>query len=234
MSTESERIQILEMVAAGQISAAEGVKLIQALDSIPESVASDGAGELPAGTASPEAQWNAAPPPAAEPYSAPVEEPLPPQPESAPFQPQPGIRKWRNWWQIPLWIGVIITVFSAILMYLAWQAQQFSFLFVCSWFPFLIGVAVLALAWASHSARWLHVRVHQKPGERPQTIAISLPIPIRLTAWFLRIFRGRISGLEKINLDEMLLALENVSPEAPLYVSVDDDDDGEKVEVYIG
>jgi hypothetical protein len=82
----------------------------------------------------------------------------------------------------------------------------------------------------------LHVRVHQEPGEWPQTIAISLPIPIRFTAWLLRIAKPYIHnhGIERANLDELILALEKTSPDQPFYVKVDEGDSGEKVEVFIG
>jgi hypothetical protein len=36
------------------------------------------------------------------------------------------------------------------------------------------------------------------------------------------------------NLDEVILALDKTSPEQPFYVKVDDGEEGERVEVYIG
>jgi len=223
---ENERLQILEMVAAGQITAEEAVRLIETLhtpaEATPETLEGD---EPPEIVAAPMEDQ----PAAGESQAAGADEAA-----SPPLQSLPKLRQWRNWWQIPLWFGVAITVMGAILMYLAWQAQQFSFLFICSWLPFLIGVGVITLAWASRTARWLHVRIRQKPGERPPNIAISFPIPLRPAAWVLRLFRGRISGLEGANLDEMFQALAALSPDTPLYVEVDDNEDGEKVEVYIG
>ena len=70
--------------------------------------------------------------------------------------------------------------------------------------------------------------------EWPRNIAISLPLPIRLTAWIVRIFRPHIPNMEGANIDEMILALEKTSPTAPLFVQVDEGEDGERVEVYIG
>ena len=101
-------------------------------------------------------------------------------------------------------------------------------------FPLLFGILVISLAAASRTARWLHVRIHQEPGEWPKTIAISLPIPIRFTAWLLRIFKPQIDGMNDANLDEVVMALEKTSPEQPFYVKVDEGESGEKVEVYIG
>lgn len=163
-----------------------------------------------------------------------------PQPESAPLEkfagPQvdPALTKWRRFWWIPLWVGVVITVFSATLMYLAWSKGGFGFWFACTWFPFALGVLVMALAYASRTARWLHVRVHQKPGEKPQNISISLPIPLRLTAWFFRTFKGRIPKMGNTSIDELIIALEATNPDTPFYVEVNEGEDGERVEVYIG
>jgi len=228
MSNESERLQILEMIESGVISAAEGVRLLNALQG------RAGEGFAPALDASVEAN---APKEPAQPAEPEVVEEAPSsgtKSSSAPANFAPGIKKWRSWWWLPLSIGIGITVISGLLMFLAYQRSGFGFWFACLWFPLLFGVIVISLAAASRTARWLHVRVHQEPGEWPQTIAISLPIPIRFTAWILRIFRPHIPNMDKTSLDEVILALEKTSPEQPFYVEVDEGENGEKVEVYIG
>ncbi len=163
------------------------------------------------------------------------EEPLiPEEPPVEETGPDPAMQRFRNFWWIPLWVGVGITIVGATFMFLSYRAGGFGFWFACSWFPFLLGVLVLALAWGSRTARWLHVRVHQKEGDRPQNINISLPIPIRLTAWFIRTFGARIPGLQNTGVDEVIMALEKTSPNTPFYLQVNEGEDGEKVEVYIG
>lgn len=119
-------------------------------------------------------------------------------------------------------------------MFLAYQKSGFGFWFACLWFPLLLGVIVISLAAASRTTRWLHVRIHQEPGQWPQTIAISMPIPIRFVAWVLRTFKSHIPKMDKTNLDEVILALDKTSPDQPFYVEVDEGELGEKVEVYIG
>ena len=131
-------------------------------------------------------------------------------------------------------IGISITVVSGLLMFLAYQSRGFGFWFACLWFPLLFGVVIMSLAAASRTTRWLHVRIHQEPGEWPQTIAISLPLPIRFAAWVMRIIKPYIHNMENTSLDEVILALEKTSPDEPFYVKVDEGESGEKVEVYIG
>ena len=273
-----ERLQILDMIAQGKISALEGIELLRALEdeadlsrNIPAENRPEGDG-LPADElAAVEAQHPqeletrqanvfqteapqietvpAAPlppiietvtenpiPQAASEASQPIgSQATPAVVEDLPANPafDPRAKKWRGWWQIPLWIGVIATVLTGLLLYSIYHATGFNFWFACAWFPFMISVAIVALAWASRNAHWLHVRVHQRPGERPQNISISLPIPLTLMGWFLRIFRGKIPNIQGVNPDEMILVLNHVTPEKPFYVEVNEED-GERVEVYIG
>ena len=226
---EAERLQILEMIEKGVITASEGVRLLNSLEEEPD---------------------EAEPLQLAEPYAPSTgDQGSIPEPEIFDQAPNPevrtvstskefesGIKKWRSWWWIPLTVGIGITVFSGLFMLLAYQESGFGFWFACLWIPFLFGIVVITLSAASRTARWLHVRIHQEPGEWPQTIAISLPLPIRFTAWIMRIFRPHIhiDGMEQANLDEVFLALEKTSPEQPFYVKVDEGDSGENVEVYIG
>jgi hypothetical protein len=225
MMNEAERLQILEMIEKGIITASEGVKLLNSLPS------EAGEGETP-----PVGEFmDKAEPFEALPEPEVIQEPARPdrKPSVTPPEYKVETNKWRRWWWIPLSIGIGITVVSGLLMTLAYSYSNF-FWFGCLWVPLLFGVLVISLAAASRTTPWLHVRVHQEQGEWPQTIAISLPIPIRFTAWLLRIFKTHIDGREYKNLDEVILALEKTSPDQPFYVKVDEGESGEKVEVYIG
>ncbi len=226
MTNEAERLQILEMIEKGVISAAEGVRLLNSLQGEPE--------EVEAPQISPAAPSAYGPSPAPEVIE---EEPIPEtRPSAASTDFDAETRKWRRWWWIPLTVGLSITIVSGLLMWQAYQSGGFGFWFACLWFPLILGIIIISLAAASRTTRWLHVRVHQEAGEWPRTIAISLPIPIRFAAWVLRIIKPYIHNrdFEKANLDELILALEKTSPEQPFYVNVDEGDSGEKVEVYIG
>ena len=224
---ESERLQILEMIEKGVISAAEGVRLLNSLQGDTDEAATPSKSESLNTTSK-----------GSMAFSAPKVVPEPPPPESSAPSAQSGfdsgVRKWRRFWWVPLSIGIVITVLSGLFMFLAYQKSGFGFWFACLWFPLLLGVVVISLAVTSRTTRWLHVRVQQKHGEWPKTIAISLPIPIRFVAWILRIFRPHIHAMDKTNLDEVILALDKTSPDQPFYVKVDEDESGEKVEVYIG
>ncbi len=227
MANELERLQILEMIEKGVISAEEGVRLLNSLEGDQGEFVEDVAPQigLPSSSAS-----------SGTPTAEVVEETPISQEKTAPapFEYDQGVKRWRRWWWIPLTAGIVITVASGLLMFLAYQNSGFGFWFACLWFPLLLGVLVISLAATSRTMRWLHVRIQQEPGEWPQTIAISLPVPIHFVAWILRTFRSFIPGMDRTNLDEVIVALEKTSPNQPFYVRVDESGSGEKVEVYIG
>ncbi len=206
MSSDEQK-QILKMVEDGKITAEDAVNLMKALE---ESQSEDN---------------------------------VPPfEPESGPgvdSEPDPGLAatadKARSLWQIPVWIGVGITVLSAVLMYVAMTTAGYNFWFYCLWLPFLTGVAVIALGAASRTMRWLFVRVQQKPGEHPEKFTIGFPLPLHLAGWFLRNFGHKIPDLKKTNVDEIIQVLDATgTSDAPLVVNVEDDEDGERVQVFIG
>jgi len=148
-----------------------------------------------------------------------------------------GLEKWRRWWMIPLYIAIGITVLGGVFMLWAFQSSGMGFWFLCSSVFFAFGVIVLVLAAQSRNARWLHLRVKQKPGERPKNIAISFPLPMRLASWMIRVFGRFMPDMGGTSPDNILSALnavdETVSMENPIHIEVDDEN-GEHVEIYIG
>jgi hypothetical protein len=242
MSTKSERMQVLEMIENGLITPAEGAGLLDALGEA-EGVDQNSSVELDETnidiieTSVVVENKDQAFTQAKSANQFPPENEIPPsQTTTSPSGTfDPKLAHWRRYWMIPLWIGVGITILGGLLLFLAYQAGGFSFWFGCAWLPFLLGLGVMVMAVASRSARWLHLRVQQKPGERPQTISLSFPLPLHLAAWFIRNFGHHIPQLKNTGVDEMILALgKQTSPNAPFYVEVNEGEDGEKVQVYIG
>ncbi|MFU8773887.1 MAG: SHOCT-like domain-containing protein [Anaerolineales bacterium] len=228
MSSLNERLQILEMIDSGVISAQEGARLLGILEGqVDNSVGDDEASPSIHLTESSMQEPGDRPGTSA---GSVIDEP------SSNYKNfDAHIDKWKRWWMIPLWVGVGITIFGALLMFWAYQASGFSFWFGCAWLPLMIGIGAIILAWSTRTARWLHLRVQQKPGERPQSIAISFPLPLRLTAWFLRIFRNKIPKIGNSGVDELILAIgESTDSDNPFYIEVDEGDEGERVQIYIG
>ncbi len=136
---------------------------------------------------------------------------------------------WKKAWLIPFWAGTGILVLGAIMMGWAYSSQHF-FWFYCSWLPMLLGLLVLFLGWWSQNARWVHIRVNDASGSR---VAISMPLPLSLTGWALRVFGHYIPHMEERvleNMPDLFHALEK--EKSPMTVEVDEKD-GSRVRVYI-
>lgn len=135
---------------------------------------------------------------------------------------------------IPLGVGAFILLISAYWMYAGFAAAGLGVGFWLSWLPFLVGLVILYLGFEGLHSVWLHVRVRQKPGQRPAVIHISMPLPLGLISWVTRVFGGHLPRPGNQDIGEILAMVnQGITRETPLYVHVNGDDD-EQVEVYIG
>jgi hypothetical protein len=137
-----------------------------------------------------------------------------------------------------LWIGILFTVFSAWGMFAVQQSTGINFLFLCLGAPLTLGILMTVMGAGSRTSRWIYVnvdRTHSRDQDGPRKITIALPLPLGLVGWFLKHFGSRISGLRNTNVDEVLQAISMTkNMTEPLIVHVDDHEDGERVQVFIG
>jgi len=223
--TDQEREQVLKMIENGKISPEDGLKLMQMLDKSPaddEGLAAAAEKDLVSETE------------ATTPKTGDVA-----QQEKSNFATDARITHIkstvRRLWQIPLWIGVLITILSAWGMYTLVQAARLNFWLYCLSAPLLLGVLVIVAAIGSRKARWIFVDVHQKHGEKTARIFLGFPLPLKPAAWFLRTFGRYIPKLGETNVDEVIQVIEaGFTSEEPLVVNVDEGEEGECVQVYIG
>ncbi|MBN2386880.1 MAG: hypothetical protein JXB85_07660 [Anaerolineales bacterium] len=216
--TDQERNQVLKMIEDGKITPEEGLTLMKALEQNPGQ-AENAALPGPAGGASAEEAERKG--------------------EPSRMEADPRIAQVKSTaqrlWQVPLWAGVATIILSALGMYGLLRGPGMNFWFYCLSLPLLLGVLLVVAAVGSRRARWLFVDVKQKAGERPARIFLGFPLPLKLAGWFLRNFGHKIPDLENTNVDEVIQAVETgFAGDEPLIVNVDEGDDGEKVQVYIG
>jgi SHOCT-like domain len=142
----------------------------------------------------------------------------------------------RRFAMIPLWIGVFIAVLSAWGIYSVQQSAGVNFWFFCLLVPLLFGVLLIALGAGGEGSKWLYVNVDRRNAQDwPRNITLGFPLPLGLTAWFLRNFGQYIHGMEKTNVDEIIQILDATGKSgAPLIINANDNEDGEHVQVYIG
>jgi len=206
MSSE-ERRKILQMVEDGKISAEEAARLMRVLDEPAEEEME----VIEAGTGFSSERSNAA-------------------------EFEDVRRRAMRFAMIPLWIGVLFTILSAWGMYSIQQNAGYNFWFFCLGMPLFIGIVLITLGAGGMGSRWIYVNVDRTQArDWPKNITIALPLPLGLVSWFLKNFGSHIEGLKKTTVDEVVMAIAMTkSVKEPLIVNVDDTEDGERVQVFIG
>lgn len=209
MSSE-ERRKILQMVEGGKISAEQAASLMRALE------ADEAGTEVEVlGTESASGFTGAE--------------------SSAPEFEEVKARA-RRFASIPLWAGILIAVLSSWGIYAVQQSAGMNFWFYCLLLPLFLGIFLIAIGAGGQSARWLYVNVDRRYAhDGPRNITLGFPLPLGLTSWFLRNFGHHIHGMRNTNVDDIIQVLDATGKTGePFIVNVNDDEDGERVQVYIG
>jgi hypothetical protein len=201
---DEERLRILKMVEAGQIKADEAAELLAALGSQ-----------------------------AGEPVSP---EPATVEPASDRSAPPAGWgtppAHWSRFWIYPALVGGGLLAVGALIMGLVYAADAAPGWQVCGWLPIIMGLLVALLAWWSRTARWLHLRISEQ-GKRK--MMLSFPLPLTLAAWVVRIAQPFVPKLKETAVDDLIIALRDGTGRGePVFLDVEDDEEGEHVQVYIG
>ena len=232
----SERLEILTKIELGEITPEEGARLIQELDLKSDSASTNDPldqmqilekierGELNTEEALGLLQKKAGSA-GGEGVTIDFESNVPPNIS------EEELNKWKRWWMYPLYAGIAFIVLASYWMFSAYQTAGYNFWFFCSWVPLLVGVGIAALSWQSRDGTWLHVRVNSNT----ERVAISMPLPMGLASWGLRNFGRHIPEMKNVSLDEIVAALDSTAKSGqPFYVRVQDDEDDEQVDVFIG
>lgn len=211
MSSE-ERRKILQMVEEGRISAEEAASLMRALD---EDDIADGA-EVEVIETETGSGYERTEAPEFDEIKA----------------------RARRFSLIPLWVGVLLTVLSAWIIYAIQQSTGPNFWFYCMIMPLMLGVLLIALGSGGRFSRWIYINVDRrhrdaKPGNGPEHITLGFPVPLGFVGWFLGVFGHNIHGMNRGTLQGIIQMIEATKHTSePFMVNVDDDD--EHVQLYIG
>jgi hypothetical protein len=212
MSAE-ERRKILQMVEEGKISAEQAASLMKALEADPDRAPVEVIQAEPSYSASDDQS---------------------PASDASEFEDVKA--RARRFAMIPLWIGILIAVLSSWGIYSIQLNAGMNFWFFCLLFPLFLGVLLIVIGAGGQSSRWLYVNVDRRHAQDgPRNITLGFPLPLGLTSWFLRVFGPNIQGLKHTNVDDIIQILDATQKSGePFIVNVNDDKDGEHVQVYIG
>jgi hypothetical protein len=193
-----ERLKILEMLRAGEISPQQAMELLE------------GPGEeSPADTVASENQ--------------------------APGVPA-GVNGSGDWWIYPAAAGAVVMAMGAPLAALGLTKRLGLFWAVgCGWVPLLTGMLAFSIGVWSRGARWFHLRI-KNTETGGQTFALSLPLPLALTARLVRMVQPYVPQLQETGVDEAILALQDAiskDQDAPFYIDVSTGDQGEQILIWL-
>jgi hypothetical protein len=222
MTTSEERQQVLRMVAEGKITPEEGARLLAALGGNPTVV------DMP--SAAPDPQVDVPhieqPEPQHQAYTPEQEVVSPPPPIDA------HIPDTRHWWQVPFWIGAALLIAGAFTLAGALSSGAICTVMLCGLPLLMIGIVAVVVAWFARNGPWVHIRVkHKHPGDRD----INLSVPLDLGVMTVRVAEPFVPEMKNTGVDDVIVSLkDNVQKDKPLIIDVNDDEDGEHVQVIVG
>ncbi len=144
--------------------------------------------------------------------------------------------KWKNWWLIPFVIFTVLTVLAGFLVYNTYKAVHLG---VGFWFALLFLLLMLAgmiISLLSSNAPWIHIRIRKKGEGKGRNINLSFPLPLGAAFWVSKHVQGIIPPhLKDKDIPGTISSLkESITREDPIEIHVNDDDDDEEVNIYIG
>ena len=223
MTTNDERQQVLRMIADGKITPEEGSRLLAALGGgIPPELAAPAAS-----TEQPRDAPQAAQADSHQQAYTPEQEVVSPPP---PFDTK--MPDTRHWWQVPFWIGAALLVAGAFTLAGALSSGAICLVLLCGLPMLLIGILAVIVAWFARNGPWVHIRVkHNRSGERD----INLSVPLDLGVVAVRVAEPFVPQMKNTGVDDVIVSLkDNVKKDQPLIIDVNDDEDGEHVQVIVG
>jgi hypothetical protein len=225
MPTSEERQKILQMISSGKITAEEGTRLLNALSGNPQ----------PDQSTPPEQPQIAPPADRVEDTQAAQQEKAP-TPESEVIDPPPPIDtplpNTQHWWQVPFWIGLTVLIAGAFIVAGAISGGAWCLVMVCGLPLLFLGVIGIIVAWFAHNGPWVHIRVKKdRPGEH--NVNISVPLDLGVVA--VRVAEPFVPQMRNTGVDDVIVSLKNnVQRDRPVIIDVNDDEDGEHVQVIVG
>jgi hypothetical protein len=147
----------------------------------------------------------------------------------------PDYSHFRRMWRIPFLIAAGSLLFSGLGLAFIYQAGErvATLGFFCVWSIFLLAFLATLLLLLARRAPWLHLRVEEQQGPR---FAISLPLPLGLAGWILGVARRFVPKSQVAHLDTaeaFMAAMRDDPGREPIVIDVDDDDGG-RVQIFIG
>ncbi len=138
----------------------------------------------------------------------------------------------RHWWQVPFWIGAALLVAGAFTLAGALSSGAICLVLLCGLPMLLVGILAVVVAWFARNGPWVHIRVKN---DRPGKHDISMSVPLDLGVVAVRVAEPFVPQMRNTGVDDLIVSMkDNVKNDQPLIIDVNDDEDGEHVQVIVG
>lgn len=140
-------------------------------------------------------------------------------------------RNW-GWWIVPMALGLILTLAGGLWMRNDLGDGQIGVGFFLAWLVLIPGILLILLGWLVRNSHWVHVRVKSVGNYSNFDVRVNAPVPLEVADWVLRKFGARFSDKSNI-LSGVKDAFEQIRTNGqPIHVQAIDED-GDGVDVYV-
>jgi hypothetical protein len=150
----------------------------------------------------------------------------------APGAEQVAVFPRQRYWLYPMAAGIVLVLLGGTVLAATYQLSRPSLAtWLFGWMPLLLGLGTVTIAAWARTAHWFHLRVVN----RANSISVSVPLPLRLTALLLRAVRPFVPQLRETAVDELILSLqEGLEDDQPMTIEVEGEEGEEHVRIHIG
>ena len=155
--------------------------------------------------------------------------------EAKPHTPPPDLSRFRRWWGIALFVAAgsaFISGFGLVLMYQDRSSIAF-FGFLCVWTIFILALFITVILLITRRTTWFYIDVDDADGTH---FTFGMPMPLGWVNWLVGIGRPFVPAEQAGYLDTasaFVAAMKNDPDALPIVIDVDEED-GDKVVIYIG
>ncbi len=245
MSSQPERMSILDRLEKGEITPEEAARLLSAQESEPMKAAEssessmDVLGKLERGEISADEAAQRLKNGAQKKSNGTTDHSSTKQDFAEPvqireerFDPD---RSW-GWWFVPIAIGALLTLLAGLWMSTDARDGVFGLGFFCAWFPLAFGVLLIFLGVAARRGPWANLWINRRRRGGDTDLILNVPVPVGMAGTVLRTAGKHIPGLEEQDVEKLLDALQD-SRRKGEHITVQtrqDNDDEDIVDITIG
>jgi hypothetical protein len=140
-------------------------------------------------------------------------------------------RRVRPYWRQALFFGTIVMIVAGTVLADAYQRSGVTvWTWLFGWLPLFLGLAIATIAAWARTARWVQMYV-DSPADH---VAFSFPLPLGFGASVVSFMKPLLPEVQRSGIDELVLALrEGLPDDEPLTIEIDNQEDGEYVQIVI-